>query len=76
VIHIVPNPSNGEFTVFLQRNQDDVRVVVRDILGGRVWDESSSKHPFKVNVKGVPPGVYIMELTRGDYAIVRKVVVD
>jgi hypothetical protein len=76
VIHIVPNPSNGEFTVFLQRNQDDIRVVVRDILGRRIWDESSLQHPFKVDVKGVPPGVYILELTRGDYAIVRKVVVD
>jgi hypothetical protein len=66
-----PNPSTGIFSVELNgMKEQDIKLTVSDLLGNRVLTTNSMSHEHKVmeiDLTNQPKGVYILELSAGDF---------
>jgi hypothetical protein len=58
---IYPNPSNGVFTISLNRAFDLVEIY--DITGQMVYSRENNDLNFRMNLSGMQPGMYFVKLT-------------
>jgi hypothetical protein len=75
-VMIVPNPSNGAFSVFLEKNFEDAQMVIRDLLGRRVWDGIPVGNPYRIDVSGMPGGLYLLEIIKEGRSQVLKLILE
>jgi hypothetical protein len=75
-VMIVPNPSNGAFSVFLEKNFEDAQMVIRDLLGRRVWDGIPVGNPHRIDVRGMPGGLYLLEIIKEGRSQVLKLILE
>ncbi|MEM6804254.1 MAG: PKD domain-containing protein [Bacteroidota bacterium] len=77
-IQVYPNPSDGVFYL----EYEDIRakkmeIEVFDIRGKRIWSQSiqspANKSKEQINLKGSPPGVYLLNITTEDQRFVKKI---
>lgn len=71
---IYPNPTNGQFTVDLGGNYNDVNLVITDINGRMVYNtvyNQSSTIQLELNQ---PAGLYIVSVTSGNKHAVAKLI--
>lgn len=77
-ILICSNPVRDFVTVKLNRNDEDVRLIVTDMVGrvamGRVYQ--SAGQDIKVNMQGFAKGVYLFTFQRGDRRETVKITVE
>ena len=80
-LSVYPNPASGQFTVecVLQRPVA-VSLSLTDVLGKQVLAETVAPRGLAlartVDLKGLPAGVYMLELVQGNSRLVKKVVVQ
>ena len=77
---LYPNPNKGNFDVeFACDPTKDVNVMVHDILGQKVHDETFSKGPYfsqNIHLKKPAYGLYLVTIINGDKKIVKKILVN
>ncbi|MCX6234025.1 MAG: T9SS type A sorting domain-containing protein [Bacteroidetes bacterium] len=80
-IKIIPNPSKGEFTLYLDHEKSNsLQVVVLNQLGEVVMNEEAdnpSGHLVKTfKVSGLPKGIYFLKVQGGNSVYIEKVVIN
>lgn len=78
-IRVYPNPSDGHFTIaVVQEKAGNVEVKVSDAMGNQVFSRSWPdviNASLSVDLKGLPPGMYVAAITTGQGSVVRKIVI-
>jgi hypothetical protein len=79
-LQVYPSPNNGSFTMAFETLESlEVRIMVWDIMGKTVHDESygpvHGRFTADVLLDGVAPGVYTVNLGAGNHVLHRKVLV-
>lgn len=59
-IHIAPNPASGQVTLSLDAEYPEGRILVSDVSGRTVYDLPAATSQ-RVEVGGLPPGVYFLK---------------
>ena len=77
-LKIYPNPFSTRATVeFSGQNQSINRAVLRDITGKKLFEmDNISSNRLVIQRKGLPNGIYLLELFTNDIKIVKKVIVQ
>jgi hypothetical protein len=74
-INVYPNPASERFVV--DGNLEGAEVFVVDVLGKRVHvPYTSSKNRIEFNSSELKPGMYFIQITKGDDTAVKKIVVQ
>jgi hypothetical protein len=72
---VYPNPASERFVV--EGNLEGAEVFVVDVLGKRVHvPYTSSKNRIEFNSSELKPGMYFIQITKGDDTAVKKIVVQ
>jgi hypothetical protein len=77
---IYPNPSNGIFSLSLNPCNGNIQIVIMDLTGQVLKmiepvDETNN-NTFKIDVTGLPKGMYFVNLTDGNWLEVKKIVIN
>ncbi len=77
-LSVYPNPNNGEFTVQVPSNLTEGTMVVMDLNGRIVIEETfnNNSNGIEINVKGVENGMYIVRIATNDAQYQTQVVVQ
>jgi len=54
-----PNPTNGSFFVGINGNKDIKSIVIRDMLGRKVWEEDVAGRNV-IEINGFATGMYVV----------------
>lgn len=78
---LYPNPNNGQFNIqFSSDSVNDVRVLVHDLLGKKVYENSYKKTATifneNVNIKNLSKGVYLLSIIDGDKKAEKKISIE
>jgi hypothetical protein len=73
-LHVFPNPSKGSFFVSL-KNGMDYNLKVTD-LTGKVILTQKAKGETRLNLEGTAKGIYLLNVTSVNGAVVRKLIVE
>lgn len=77
---LYPNPNRGNFSIeFTCDPSKDVNVMVHDILGQKVYDQTFDKTPYfiqNIQLQKSSSGLYLVTIINGDRKIVKKVIVN
>jgi len=60
-LFIYPNPVSSE--VFIKSEIPILKIVIRDLIGSILIEDSEGKKNFQLDLSLIPPGMYICELT-------------
>lgn len=73
---IYPNPSNGSFTIALDKNYSQASVQVVDVLGKVVISTTLNHQTSTIDMKNAPKGVYFVKLltSEGTQSITKVVI--
>jgi photosystem II stability/assembly factor-like uncharacterized protein len=76
-VAVLPNPSNGVFTVFAEDMKETVNVTVTDLTGKAVAKFSQNlSTSAKLDLTQLNKGVYLMNITDGKSNLVQKIVIE
>jgi hypothetical protein len=73
-VSIYPNPSNGEFSIHINQEIEDAKLLIYSTAGAIVQQKSISNSSFQVN--GLANGVYIVEISNGNGMTRKKIVIQ
>ncbi len=75
---VYPNPNNGEFAVHIPSSMTEGTMIVMDLNGRVVIEESytNTSNGIEMNVKGVENGMYIVRIATNDAQYQTQVVVQ
>jgi hypothetical protein len=78
VVTAYPNPFTNELTLDAQNvNNGEITVLIRDLTGRLVWNKSlitgGSQSSQTLNLGQLETGVYLLEISSGDYNTVQKI---
>jgi len=72
-ITVYPNPTNGEISIHLGANYNDLNVIIRNLLGQDILKKTySGSNILQLNIPG-EAGVYFIEVRAGDKNAMLKV---
>jgi PKD repeat protein len=76
---VLPNPSNGIFTLKLQTaHADQLDITVFDLLGNKVYQESvtvSGNQDIPVMLASQPEGVYFLKIAGGNATTTKRIII-
>lgn len=72
---VYPNPSNGDFTVKNLTGEKDMRLVISDMSGKRVYEQAITVTNNKVHAN-LPAGMYMVQMGNGRLRYWGKMVVE
>lgn len=75
-LKIFPNPSDGRFRIELSGSLDEMTFRVRNLQGQEVPVEVERSSGFVELIIGASPGVYLLEVTRGEFNSVERLVIS
>ena len=77
-IKIYPNPSNGNFSIFVSDNiNPSYSIIVTDIFGKIVFNRKDfNKNKTDVTIKCNNNGIYFVKIESKDYCFVKKVLIN
>ncbi|TDW46088.1 putative secreted protein (Por secretion system target) [Flavobacterium sp. 270] len=77
---LYPNPNKGSFMVqFQSESPDGVKILVHDILGKKVYDntfETTGDFNQNIQLPNVSPGLYLVTVIDGNRRTVKKIIVN
>lgn len=76
---LYPNPNNGSFKVQFDGASSKVGIVVFDMSGRMIFDQSYSSNGLfseDIQLRNAQAGVYLVSITDGDKKVVKRVVVE
>ncbi|HWY98114.1 MAG TPA: T9SS type A sorting domain-containing protein, partial [Bacteroidia bacterium] len=80
VCNIFPNPSNGNFTITMDRIISKSQIEVYNILSEKVYTEAlrQDQGDNKIDLSGQLPGIYLYRITsdKGEYIASGKLIID
>jgi PKD repeat protein len=74
-IRIYPNPSNGNFTLYLNY-MGKAKISVYNLLGETIYQEevmASGQHKTQIALQGIPEGLYLIAVQAGEEKYLQKV---
>jgi PKD repeat protein len=80
-ITLFPNPSNGEFTIGMDiNNNSTIDIRIENILGAIVYESNlgniEGQHSEVIDLNNAEAGVYFVSITAGDQNIIKKIVIE
>jgi len=79
-ISVRPNPSSGEFTIFLKGISEDTHLLLSDVSGRLIWqkkiDGPLHDPVIAPQIPDLSPGVYILTARSGKVSFVERVVIQ
>jgi len=79
-LNIWPNPTNGEVTISLESNNDDIAIALFDISGRLITEKmyTNTRANFKESIDfgNLTNGIYIITITNGVKFSTKKLIVD
>ncbi len=80
-LNYYPNPSEGRFTLSFQlKKKADTNVAIYDLQGRKVYEEKladfSGTYKNEIDLSQRDKGMYILKVTQGKKALVKKLVVE
>lgn len=74
-IKIIPNPSNGIFTISQTGNSDNLNSIeIYNTLGNKLYQSDFETNTKLINISQYPKGLYIVKVFSGNNVFVEKVV--
>ncbi len=79
-VKIYPNPSNGQFTIEIEtENNLTADVIIYDLTGRIILSQQSVLHSgsntIMMNIEGVAPGTYVLQMKNGEKQYVSSFIV-
>ncbi|MBU0765288.1 MAG: T9SS type A sorting domain-containing protein [Bacteroidetes bacterium] len=72
---IYPNPTGGEFTVFIENSDNQMKLLaLYDALGGLIWKKISDDSEVKQNISKLPEGIYYLNIIGTGYSLSKKII--
>jgi hypothetical protein len=72
-----PNPSHGPFSIFLtQMPVKDLSVCVTDLSGRAIYKAYVDHSSRRVDISGIPAGMYLVAVTDGANNLVKKLIIE
>ncbi len=75
-LHVVPNPNNGRFTLYLPDAAATGQVSLHDALGRMLWTGSATGTPMDLSVEGLAEGCYLLILESDGQRNMQRIVVQ
>ena len=72
-ITLYPNPTNGLLTI-TSSESPIIRIEIGDLVGRVIWRDETKENTVRVDISGLPNGVYFAKVTTTNGESVRKVV--
>lgn len=70
-VNVYPNPSNGQFTISLAQ---DAEVLITDVLGREVYNETLNSGKHNINLENQVTGLYFIKTTIDGHVTINKIV--
>ena len=75
-VSIIPNPSNGVFKVYLDRELKQLEYQLLDLNGMPIYQERlQEKELFDVNYNTLKPGIYLLRVISEGTTVVKKIII-
>ncbi|MBA2612976.1 MAG: T9SS type A sorting domain-containing protein [Bacteroidetes bacterium] len=79
-ITVMPNPSNGQFSlIFTLSKQEDVTVRIINPLGQQISSDkvqNVSNNVLNIDLRNRPAGIYFIEIANGNEKVVKKIILN
>ncbi len=76
-VNIYPNPSNGEFSVAINKELKQLEYELLDLSGMPLYKVSlQEKQVFKVNYRNLKTGVYILRVISEGKIVIKKIIIN
>ncbi len=79
ILRVIPNPSNGKFTVELMNtdiNHQQFVVQIFDMYGKKIYERTESKNSFIVDIASHPLGLYTLQVTSSENSLFKKIILN
>jgi hypothetical protein len=75
---LLPNPSNGSFTILSNDNQPINNITIANVLGQRVDFETQklNANQLKINGSNLAAGLYFVQYQKGNKSFSKKIVIE
>jgi len=73
-LSIYPNPTNGLFTVSLDKVNTDSRVIVYTVVGTVIVNQKITNNNTVINLEAYDKGIYFVKITNGNSFITQRIV--
>ncbi|HEY1045134.1 MAG TPA: T9SS type A sorting domain-containing protein [Bacteroidia bacterium] len=75
VLTVYENPNHGNFSLTLNNREGYYNVIIRDQTGKEIYGSQHSfgKEAVKINLEGIAPGIYQVEVSNGKEKYVRQI---
>ena len=75
-IQIFPNPSNGVFSIQLEKEYKEVSILVHDYKGVAIYKEVKyNSKEFKIDLSNYSKGSYIVKIEIGNSIKIKKLII-
>ncbi len=78
-LEVVPNPSDGNFSVVVEGNSEGlISIKIRDLAGTVIYENKNTAPSLSnesIDLSSLPKGIYLMEVSSGTKKITEKVVI-
>lgn len=74
MIRIVPNPSHGLFSIYLDPSVDVKNISIKNAIGQTISSDKVNTDFHQVNLSDYPSGMYYMEVTSGNVSTTYKLI--
>jgi len=65
-IKLYPNPNNGNFTIFLNKEMENASIEIFDIYGKTIFKGKSETATFDLNLPGLNSGMYLVKISNNN----------
>lgn len=76
MIHISPNPSQGEFTILFEKMISNTMISVTNILGEKVFQSAVTKPEMKIDLTNQPKGTYLIRIDSDRGSMSKSIVIQ
>ena len=73
-VTIYPNPNNGIFTVNIGGKENNSSLVIMDVVGKTIYQESTTAKKAIITLDNIENGIYFIQITNGNQTITKRIV--
>lgn len=75
-MELIPNPNDGNATIFIGEEESNYDVIVNDMLGRTIFKDNSSSAEYNLHLANQPKGMYLVSIKKssGENQIFRMII--
>ena len=76
MMELIPNPNDGNSTIFVGEEESNYDVIVYDMLGRTIFKDNKSSTEYNLHLENQPKGMYLVSIRKslGEHKIFRMII--